>query len=216
MTDDVDTAVITNWRSQEELELPPILAASRDAFCEAGYHGTSVRDIARRVGVTVPALYYHYDNKEALLLAILDASIDHLTTLCQGALAEAGPAPDDRFLNLIECITLYEANAGRTASIDGEMRLLPPELRSLYTKKRKQIEDLLLAAVEDGVEAGIFHTTDAKDTTRAILGMLQAIPVWFRAGGPFTPHDLAVRYKDICAHTVGAKASVIRKARKAG
>ena len=215
MTEEVAIVEPIDWRSREELELPPILAASRDAFYEAGYHGTSVRDIARRVGVTVPALYYHYENKEALLLAILDASISHLTHLCEAAVREAGPAPDDRFLNLVECIALYEANAGRTASIDGEMRLLPPGLRAVYTKKRKEIADTLLAAVEDGAEAGIIDTTNATDTTPAVLGMLQAIPMWFNVGGELSPQDLAMRYRDICAHAVGGSAKVLKKARKA-
>lgn len=216
MTEQVQTAKTIDWRAREELALPPILAASRDAFYEAGYRGTSVRDIARRVGVTVPALYYHYENKEALLLSILDASISYVTELCQAAVEEAGPAPEDRFLNLVECIAFYQANAGRTAIIDGETRLLPADLRADYAKKRKVIEDLMLAAVEDGVEAGVFDTTSAKDTTRAVLGMLQAISTWFHVGGQFTPADLAVRYKDICAHTVGADASVLKKARKTG
>ncbi len=206
---------VVHWRSVGELELPPIMAAARDAFFEAGYHGTSVRDIARRVGVTVPALYYHFQNKEALLLAILDASLDHLTRMCEAAVAEAGPRPDDRFLNLVECITLYEANAGRTASVDLEARLLSSGPRSAYAKKRKVIEDLLLSVVEEGAEAGLFRSTNPKETTRAILGMLQAIPRWFHADGPLDPQDLAVRYKDICAHTVGAKASVINKVYKA-
>jgi AcrR family transcriptional regulator len=207
---------VVNWRSIGELELPPILAAARDAFYEAGYHGTSVRDIARRVGVTVPALYYHYENKEALLLAILDDSLDHLTRMCQAAVAEAGPRADDRFLNIIECITLYEANARRTTSVDLETRLLSPGQRSTYAKKRKAIENLLLVAVEDGVEAGLFRITDAEATTRAILGMLQAIPRWYHPEGRVDPHQLAAQYKDICVHTVGARASVMKKALKAG
>ncbi|WP_110182267.1 TetR/AcrR family transcriptional regulator [Nocardioides solisilvae] len=214
MTEDVTTVEVSSWRAADELELPPILAASRDAFYEAGYHGTSVRDIARRVGVTVPALYYHYENKEALLLAILDASINHLTALCRAAVEEAGPKPVDRFLNLVECIALFEANAGRTASVDREARLLPADLRAAYTQKRRAIEELLLSAVEAGVEAGVFDTTDARDTTRAILGMLQGIPVWFRVGGELSPEAVAARYQDICAHTVGASPAVIRKVRE--
>ncbi|GAB2642393.1 TetR/AcrR family transcriptional regulator [Nocardioides ginkgobilobae] len=203
-----------NWRSQEELTLPPILSASRDAFYESGYHGTTVRDIARRLGVTVPALYYHYENKEALLLSILDASIEHLTRLCEAAVRDAGDSPVDRFLNVVECITLYEATAKRTAMIDHEMRLLSPDLRSLYAGKRRRVEDMLLDAVRDGIATGQFDAADAKDTTRAILGMLQAIPMWYDPAGPITPTDLARRYLDICAHTVGAPAALVGQLRK--
>ncbi len=54
-----------NGGGSNPVELSPILSAALDAFYEKGFHGASVRDIARRVGVTVPALYYHYDSKEA-------------------------------------------------------------------------------------------------------------------------------------------------------
>ncbi len=72
------------WRRLEPLELSPILSAALDAFYEKGFHGASVRDIARRVGVTVPALYYHYDSKEGLLVALVELGTGDV-------LARAGP-----------------------------------------------------------------------------------------------------------------------------
>src|SRR6266436_3992144 len=87
----------------------PILRAALDAFSEAGYHGTSVRDIASRVGVTVPALYYHHENKEAILFSLLDTSITRLRGLCLAAIADAADTPQARFLNLGESVVMYTA-----------------------------------------------------------------------------------------------------------
>ena len=75
-----DRLVGGGWRTSPTPELSPILSASLDAFSEHGYHGTTVRDIAKRVGVTVPALYYHHENKEGLLFALLDTGIEHYNT----------------------------------------------------------------------------------------------------------------------------------------
>ena len=44
---------LVRWREPTQIALTPILTAALEAFYETGYHGTSVRDIARRVGGSV-------------------------------------------------------------------------------------------------------------------------------------------------------------------
>jgi AcrR family transcriptional regulator len=48
-----------------------IIDAALEVFSESGYEGGSMREIAKRVGVSEPALYRHFDGKEALFLALL-------------------------------------------------------------------------------------------------------------------------------------------------
>jgi len=60
---------------REPGELPTkdrILDAAIELFAEKGYAGTSVRRIARTVGVSEGALYRHFEGKEAILDAVLD------------------------------------------------------------------------------------------------------------------------------------------------
>lgn len=49
-----------------------ILNAAVALFGEAGYRGTSLRDIANRVGITHPGLLYHFRSKQELLSAVLE------------------------------------------------------------------------------------------------------------------------------------------------
>src|SRR6266705_3327791 len=79
-----------DWRRPEPLVLPPILAGARHAFHELGYHGATVRDIAQRVGVTVPALYYHYENKQAMLVTLLETGMAQVLHRVDRALSNAG------------------------------------------------------------------------------------------------------------------------------
>jgi AcrR family transcriptional regulator len=48
-----------------------ILDAALDLFAERGYHATSVRALARTVGVRESALYHHFPSKEAILEAVI-------------------------------------------------------------------------------------------------------------------------------------------------
>jgi AcrR family transcriptional regulator len=47
-----------------------ILDVALDLFTEKGYDGTSLREIAERLGVTKAALYYHFASKEDILMAL--------------------------------------------------------------------------------------------------------------------------------------------------
>jgi AcrR family transcriptional regulator len=48
-----------------------ILAAAADVFAENGYRGTSLTEIANRVGMTQPGLLHHFNTKDQLLLAVV-------------------------------------------------------------------------------------------------------------------------------------------------
>jgi AcrR family transcriptional regulator len=194
----------TEWRTWAGPELSPILQSALDAFYENGYHGTSVRDIAQRAGLTVPALYYHHENKEAILASLLDQSILAVITRCRAALADAGDAAEDRFTNLVECLVLYMAHATKNAAMDAEIRALNDERRRAYSTKRRTVETMLTTVIKDGVESGVFDVTSPRDTARALLGMIQAIAVWYRPGGRLAPDAVARSYLDIAQHTVGA------------
>jgi AcrR family transcriptional regulator len=50
-----------------------ILEHARDLYVEAGMNGFSMRKVAARAGITATAIYRHFDSKEALLMAVVEA-----------------------------------------------------------------------------------------------------------------------------------------------
>lgn len=49
-----------------------IITAAATAYAEAGYQGSSLREIAKRVGISHAGLLYYFPTKEALLAAVLE------------------------------------------------------------------------------------------------------------------------------------------------
>lgn len=195
---------VPDWRVLEPMELSPILTAALDAFYETGFHGTSVREIARRVGVTVPALYYHHENKEGLLIALLELSTSDVLSRAHAADEDADGDPVRRLSHVIEAIVLRMTMRARLAALEGEARYLSPENRQRYREVRKGVERLVRQIVEDGVEAKVFDVDDPAETTRALLGMCQSIPRWYHAEGTLGPEAVAQKYVHIALKTVGA------------
>lgn len=67
-----------------------ILDVAEELFAERGFAGTTLRDVAARVGVRNPSIYNHFASKEALYEAVLARGIGPiLTTLTE--FVEAGP-----------------------------------------------------------------------------------------------------------------------------
>ena len=52
-----------------------ILDVAAELFAEQGYDGTSLREIAERIGVTKAALYYHFQSKDQILQALARAGL---------------------------------------------------------------------------------------------------------------------------------------------
>ncbi len=195
----------SDWRTLQPLDLSPILSAALDAFYETGFHGTSVREIARRVGVTVPALYYHHENKEGLLIALLELSTSDVLSRAHAAAAEGAGDPVRRLANVIEAIVLRMTMRSALAALEGEARYLSPENRQRYRAVRKGIEKLVREIVEEGTATGDFDVDDPAETTRALLGMCQSIPRWYHAEGTLSPEAVAKKYVAIALKTVGAR-----------
>jgi len=57
---------------KREVSRQQIIEQSLQVFRRQGYHGTAMADLAAACGLLKGSFYYHFDSKEALLLAVLD------------------------------------------------------------------------------------------------------------------------------------------------
>ncbi|MET9336330.1 TetR/AcrR family transcriptional regulator [Nonomuraea sp. NPDC003804] len=69
-----------------------VLHTAVTVFNERGYDGTSMEDLARALGMTKSAIYYHVPGKEQLLARALDRALDGLFTMIADPMATSGPA----------------------------------------------------------------------------------------------------------------------------
>ena len=74
----------TRPRRKGEQTRERILDAAEALFAERGFDGTTLRDVASRVGVRNPSLYNHFDSKESLYAAVLERDIGPLLGLLVG------------------------------------------------------------------------------------------------------------------------------------
>jgi AcrR family transcriptional regulator len=181
-----------------------ILGAALDAFLEHGFHGTAVRDIAARAGLSVAAIYYHFPSKldilYTIMVVVIDDTIEHLV-------AEREAAGDDPAAQLGAMVRWHvkvhtrrkaEAFIGNT-----ELRSLDKVRRQAIVARRDRIADLFEEVVRAGIARGIFDTPWPREAVRAILTMIVGIAGWYRKEGPETPDAIADRYVAIALRVLG-------------
>ncbi|WNV89041.1 helix-turn-helix domain-containing protein [Umezawaea sp. Da 62-37] len=70
-----------------------ILRVALRLFTEKGFEGTTTRDISSALGITKSSLYYHFQNKEAIVASLMEERMSELDELT-GWVAAQPPAPD--------------------------------------------------------------------------------------------------------------------------
>ena len=199
------TAADTDWRDYSGRELPPVLAAALACFVDQGYHGTTIREVAGRAGLSVPGIYHHYPSKHALLEGIAQRAMADLFRRSVAALEDAGTEVEERFRLLIECLVLFHAHRSEHAFIAAsEIRSLRDEARAAHIAARDRQQGLLTDVVNDGVAAGVFTTPFPAESARAVITMCTGVAQWYRTAGELSPEELAARYVVIARAAMGS------------
>jgi AcrR family transcriptional regulator len=188
----------SDWRTfSPSLDLDPVLAAAAKSFVTLGYHGTTMREIARQADLSVPGLYHHYPSKQHMLVAVLDAALADLRWRLDAADAEGAGDPVLRLELLVSALVLYHCRRkGLGLIAASEMRSVEPATRRRIAARRTEVQRLVDTAVLDGAARGLFRTRYPLDASRAVVTMSVSVAGWFQMALPLTPEDVAERYVD--------------------
>jgi AcrR family transcriptional regulator len=196
-----------DWRRYtHDRTLPDVLDAALDVFVEFGYHGTTVRAIATKAGLSVPGLYHHYRSKQEMLATLLRLSNEEVMARGRAALATAPDAPRARFVALVENIVLYMTHRRRLAHVAREIHALEEPYRRQHIELRDELERLMLTGIIAARAVGSFTTDDPHEANRAVLVLCRGVADWYTPGGPKRPEEIAERYVQFSLALVGDRA----------
>ncbi|THF64624.1 TetR/AcrR family transcriptional regulator [Pseudothauera nasutitermitis] len=70
--------------SRSEARRTQILDAARDCFRQYGFHGASISRICKQAGMSPGHIYHYFENKEAIIAAIVEQDLSRLLTMTAG------------------------------------------------------------------------------------------------------------------------------------
>jgi AcrR family transcriptional regulator len=177
-------------RHQREVKRRAVLHMAARFFCEKGFHATSLDEVAERLHVTKPTLYYYIKNKDQILFECVKIGLETM----QSAIAEVGASGGTAMDKLIAAMRKY----AEIVTMDFGMCLirvgedpLPPESRKKLRAWKGRIDKEFRSLIQQGIAEGSLSPCDPKIAAFTLAGALSWIGRWYRPDGPLTREQIA-------------------------
>ena len=178
-----------------------LLQAALALFAEKGFEGTSVRDIARSVGLSESVLYAHFDSKRAIFEAVF-ARLGPLsaTNALLDLMADADADPPGFLRSLVERImTEWSAPAARQliSLMSHDNMLHSAELRDGITASLGGLAQVFARWMADGrVDPALGSPRDLAYALMAPVALTRVI--WLHDGA--TPQEIEAAREQAARH----------------
>jgi len=160
------------------------VAAAGRLFAEKGYHGTSMRDLGRELGLLGSSLYSHVDSKQDLLVEVVEEGARLFQASATAALATDGSAMNRLRALISGHVDVVLDNLEVSRTFLNEARMLDDRHREKVIVERDRYEAAFRQVLAAGARDGSFREDiDPKTASIFILSLLNALDRWYRPGG---------------------------------
>lgn len=151
-----------------------ILETAAELFAAKGFHGVSVGEIGKACGISGPALYKHFESKDAVLAAMLVGISERL--LEEGrARVESASSPHHALESLVAWHTDFALRHRSLIVVqDRDWQSLPPTARERVRQLQREYVDIWAAQLRR-LHRGL-HTDRARAMAHAAFGLINSTP----------------------------------------
>ena len=168
-------------REKKERRLS-ILRAAREVFFEHGFHGATVDSVAERAEVSKGTVYLYFESKETILAHLLIEGLSELVEELEHAYAVGDSLPADErlqqlswsYFRFFQQEPLYyrflmAMDRGRF------QEAVTPEVYQEVLEASMEGLSLVVRAVEQGIESGLFACCDAHQAAATLWATLNGV-----------------------------------------
>jgi len=194
-------------RPAREGRFADVQDAALTLFAKYGYHGTSMKDIAKVLRMRAPSLYNHVAAKQDLLRDIVVATHELADRELRAAIASSDDVAEQLRRATEVHVRFHTRHPREWRVASREIEHLDEPARTHVRTMRRNFESLVISTIERGVEQGIFSVTNAKLTAYAIFRMSAGVAQWYRPGAEFSDSEIAFCYGDLALRMVGIQSA---------
>ncbi|HUL29486.1 MAG TPA: TetR/AcrR family transcriptional regulator, partial [Thermodesulfobacteriota bacterium] len=169
-----------------------ILEAATILFASKGFDGTSVRDIAQKVGLSVPGMFHYYSSKEEILYEIMTLFMD---TAYQKIMEIYGVDidPTDKLSEICKFyVEQYAGHKHQLTILASERRSLAPEHQRICIAKERDYVKALTNLFKELTKRRRLKAIDHSILAFIFFGMVHWTYQWYnpKAKGGIGPNEL--------------------------
>jgi len=183
-----------------------IMGVASKVFAEKGYYATTIADLASAAGIAKGTIYWYFNNKRAIMLAILDDIVSEINESF-GLVVRDTPNGLEAILRCVEpAIRLLEKHGPiylmYFLEIGSTDRVLQEKYRDIY----RAIHAGTRMALERGMKEGLIRKVNPELTAYAVMGLIERISQVAGPGGSEIPVGLKTKEaKELLRHALMSK-----------
>ena len=160
----------------KEVRVNEIIQAAIEEFIEKGYDGASMDQIAKRAGVSKGGVYYHFPNKEVLLMMANEKISEPVIAMMEKAMKNTSPSEGLREY-IKEYIFYWGARPVELSFIFLSMvkALQQPVLMEYYKEYTTQATEFYVGMFAMAVEAKELEIEDVEAYGISLMGALDGL-----------------------------------------
>jgi AcrR family transcriptional regulator len=201
-----------------------ILDAAALAFQRRGYASVTLKDIAATAAMQAGSLYYHFDTKEELVEAVLDAGVDGAIAATRQAVDNLGPDADPVARLRVAIAAHLRFVLAESPYASANIRMLsqvPDAIRERHLRRQRAYGAFWKSLFRDAAAVGAIRADLDLSVARMLaLGALNWSVEWYREGhrspSEIAAHAATMILEGITPRHAGSRPGRRRRPRKSG
>ncbi len=184
-----------------------LLDAAEEVFAEKGYHGTGVEDIVRASDSSKGGFYFHFPNKQAIFLALIDALVPRLAAAVDRAIAAETDPVEQLDAALRTVLETFSRHRRLSKILLIEAVGLGHGFDEKLMQTRGRFASMIQEYLDRAVAAGAIAPQDTETAAWVWFGAINEIVVrWLATNQPQHLEDVLPTLRLLLLRSVGATA----------
>lgn len=193
-----------------------ILCAAQEVFAQEGFRSAEVRTVAERAGVGKATIYKFFPSKEALLLVIVEESLNYMRDLALASLVETGE-PLQRLENAARSMARFlESNREFSRVLIQEAGEFMGDIQRKHLALVEQNLPFAEAFFGTLREQGYFQALSARESVHLMVNVMIGATYTWALTGDGNLEEQAIRYLRVLIEGLRTDPKKINRATRKG